>query len=146
MKRTGILAAAVALAATAGSGYAWWQSPAAADRARASVRNAQEHHTADRLGRKALYHPGYISRIEVAGAGGGRQEVYRQTKVYRGQKPKELALTFRESALAVFDPQGEIATITVRTTDGEEWTWAEEAIRCPPFCRPDDTLEPVAEP
>ncbi|MEW5928617.1 MAG: hypothetical protein AB1941_14210 [Gemmatimonadota bacterium] len=140
MRKTSIAVAALALAVTAGAAFAPWQNRAAADRALASVSSAQEHHAADRLGRRVLYHPGYISRIEVVNAGGAREEVYRQTKVYHGAKPMELTLNFRDAALAVFDPKAQILKITVQTTDGEVWTWDEEGARCPPGCPEGDSV------
>ncbi|MBV9772579.1 MAG: hypothetical protein JO040_01430 [Gemmatimonadetes bacterium] len=118
----------------------------AAERALASVGNGREHQVADRLGRKALYHPGYISRIEVVNAQGARQELYRQTKGYRGTKPTELALTFRDAALAVFDPRGQILTLRVQMKDGETWNWTEAGIPCPPFCNGVDPLSPDMQP
>ncbi len=109
----------------------------AVDRALASVGNAREH---QRAGREVVYHPGYISRIEIVNAQGVRKQVYRQTKVYRGAKPTELALTFRDAALAVFDPRQQILKVTVQTKDGEVWSWDEEGKVCPPFCPEGDTL------
>ena len=110
---------------------------AAADRALASVMSAPEHQIADPAGQKAVYHPGYISRIQVENAQGGRKEIYRQTRVFHGAKPAELALTFRDAALAVFDPQHQILKVTVQTKGGELWAWDEDGAVCPPICRPE---------
>ena len=116
------------------------QNAPVADRALASVRNAREHQRADRAGRDVVYHPGYISAIEVVNARGVREQVYRQSKVFHGAKPAELALNFRDAALAVFDPQQQILKVTVQTKDGEVWTFDEEGQICPPVCPEGDTL------
>jgi propanediol dehydratase small subunit len=135
MRKIAILLTGLALATTAGVAYTSRQNPAAADRALASVRTAREHRIADPDGRKVVFHPGYISRIEVVSAQGRREEIYRQTHGYRGAKPIELALTFRDAALAVFDPQHQILKVTVQTKDAEIWTLDEEGQSCPPYCK-----------
>ena len=61
-----------------------------------------------------------------------REQVYRQSKVFHGPYPQENAVSFRDAALAVFDPNHQILKVTVQTKDGEVWTFDEDGKICPP--------------
>jgi hypothetical protein len=113
---------------------------APAERARASVSTGPEHRVAQAAGERVTYHPGWSSRIARVDAAGRRQEIYRQTQVYYGSRPREVALAFRDVALGVFDPNHRIRGITVETLDGQVWSLDEVGVLCPPVCPtpPDD--------
>lgn len=109
---------------------------APAERARASVSTGPEHRVAEAAGERVTYHPGWSSRIRKVDAAGGSQEIYRQTQAYYGRRPAEVALGFRDVALAVFDPNNRIRGITVETLDGQIWSFDEAIALCPPVCPP----------
>jgi hypothetical protein len=115
----------------------------AAQKALAAVSTVHAHQMVERDGERVVYHPGWSSRIEMMDAGGRRREIYRQSRVYKGSRLREVALGFRDVALAVFDPNQRIRGITVETLDGEAWSF-DAILLCPPYCPSDDTDPPPA--
>jgi hypothetical protein len=113
---------------------------APAERARASVSTAAEHLTVEAADGRVTYHPGWSSRIRMTDAAGASHEIYRQTRIYHGPHPREVALGFRDVGLAVFNPTHRLRAITVQTLTGEAWEFDETALRCPPDCPPADSI------
>ncbi len=114
-------------------------------KALSTVSTVHAHQMVERAGARVVHHPGWSSRIEMVGAGGARKEIYRQTRPYKGAYPREVVLGFRDVALAVFDPNHRIRRISVKTLDGENWSFNEEGTRCPPICRPDEEESDTTE-
>jgi hypothetical protein len=107
-----------------------------AERARASVSTGPEHRVAQAAGERVTYHPRWSSRIRMTDAAGRSREIYRQNQIYYGSRPREVALGFRDVALAVFDPNHRIRGIMVETLDGQVWSLDDLVQLCPPNCPP----------
>jgi hypothetical protein len=120
------------------------REPAPAEKALAAVSTAHAHQAVEHAGERVVYHPGWSGRIAVVDAAGERTEIYRQTRAYHGSPPGEVALGFRDMALAVFDPNHRIRGITVHTLDSQDWSFVSLIDLCPPVCPPDGTVPPPA--
>lgn len=133
-KSLGLLVVPLLLAAGVGAESRETIHVTAETRALEAVTTAERHRTVGQGELMTSFHPGWISRIQVIDAQGNREELYQQAEAYKGKKPKELALTFRDSALVVIDPEAQISSITVHLTGGEVWTFEDQVLQCPPSC------------
>ena len=113
-------------------------------KALAVVSTMHAHQMAERAGERVVYHPGWSSRIRRVDAAGRSQEIYRQTRPYKGTHASEAVLGFRDVALAVFDPNQRIVRITAETVDGETWSLDDRIWSYPP--PPRDTTKKVRPP
>ncbi|HST62869.1 MAG TPA: hypothetical protein VLK84_29450 [Longimicrobium sp.] len=126
------------------AGAAPARDPAPMERARSSVQTGAVHRVmrvraaGDRI---AIYHPGWSSRIRAVDATGRTHDVYRQTRVFHGAYPREVAIGFDDVGIAVFDANHRIAAVNVETVAGESWTFDEVSVRCPVDCPPSDSVE-----
>ncbi len=125
------------------AGAALARGAAPMDRARSSVQTGAVHRVVRVRAagdRTVTYHPGWASRIHAVDAAGGTHDVYRQTRVFHGAYPREVAIGFDDVGIAVFDANHRIAAVTVETA-GESWSFEEDGVRCPPSCPSRDSVE-----